>query len=380
MKRLHHDTLAPSSIPAILQCACFRSRGDDTPQDDDYADTGTQMHEYVQYILKAGQLPADSKYPLLEQADREDCSFVAELIRQFCQDNAPDKPIETEVALSLYDDELNLVTFGHGDVCCAHILGDIKSGLDFCRDHTKHIPQVDTYALCNLRRLGFDKALCFIAFIKARKLIPYWRTFDECAATVECAVARRDDPNRQPQPCEHCKFCQNLCVCPATAPRLQMVVETHKELEILDLYANPDRITSAEDMTKALTFSRELLKPYLKRLDAAAKRIEDAALFMSETKDMPYYVRVIESGRKTVGNPEMAFQLLGMETTEFMQAVKVSLPDLAKVYAQKNGMTEKDGRKQVEGLINTCITTGEAKAVLEKIPEPKAKSARGKKA
>jgi len=358
----HHPTLAPSSLCAIMQCACFESHSD--PDRD--ADTGTTIHTYL--AAKAAGLPVDSMG--LEDDVIEACDDVYNQAMAFIKDNCPDHPVEVEKELFLKDDRGGIVTFGTTDIFTRGndfvLILDWKGCLDYDAATKDYHEQLHGYALAGMRDLGFKRALCIEAYVMPRKIKPYWVTYNETAATVEYCIQRRSDPSRYPQPCDYCKWCSNLLRCPAVNKRMKMVNAVFADLP--HQIAAPEDITNPKDMAVALTFARSTAKKYIAGVQKVIDRIEDAAMAMSDQNvEIPYHVRVIESGRKTVSDLGQAFLLSELTNTEFYSALTCSLPKLATAYAKKSGLKTNIARKEIEGKLNSVIIVGEAKTVLERV-------------
>jgi hypothetical protein len=361
----HHPTLSPSSFQAIMECACFQSKGSS-------ADTGAgdEIHKYCAALVSAAHThePIDLDNVNLDTATQEDCVYMVKEALDFIRSNIPSAYIEIEKGVTLYDDSLNVVTYGTRDIGAHNqdfvVVLDWKSCLDYDAEGKDHHEQTECYALCDMREHGIKKALCIEAFVKPRKLHPYWRTYDQCAATVECVVARRNDPNRKPQACFYCKLCDNLLVCPAVNKRIAVIDACFPDLVSMEDNYTPEKITDPEIMSSAMVFAQSTIKPYAKRLVEMAERIETAALSFSEKKNIPAFVRVIKNGTKKIKDIPKAFLLSGIHEDLFPQALSLSIPKLAEIYANENGLTIKDGRKKLEGILAPVIDPGESKTVL----------------
>jgi hypothetical protein len=359
----HHSNLAPSSVPAILSCACFQSRGDG----DRDSDAGSEAHR-IMATLSAGE-PCEET--TLEPALLESCIDLNEQALAFIEDNCPGAKIEIEQLCELKDNRGNVVTYGTVDISARNeekkfvLILDWKACLDFEPDTKDYKEQLMIYALAKMREYGYEKALCVEAFLTVKKLRPYWVTYAECTAVIESALARRADPNKVPQANDFCKWCARILNCPAVNKRIGTVTTLFCDMPQPEKILNPKNMTP-EEMSIALTFARATLKQYLKKLKAVADWLEVAALEMSEKNNIPNYARVIESGDKTVSDIDKAFRLSGMTKEDFFSALKVSLPKLARALAKTAGIKEYDARKEVEGRLNEVIVVGEAKAVLER--------------
>jgi len=361
----HHPTLSPSSFPAIMECACFQSKGGN-------ADTGAgdEIHKCCAALVNAAHThePIVLENVNLDTATQEDCVYMVKEALNFIRSNIPSAYIEIEKGVTLYDDNLNVVTYGTRDIGAHNedfvVVLDWKGCLDFDAESKDHHEQLECYALCDMREHGLKKALCIEALVKPRKLHPYWRTYDQCAATVECVVARRNDPNRMPQACFYCKLCANLLVCPAVNKRIAVIDACFPDLVSMDDNYIPEKITDPEIMSSAMVFVQSTVKPYAKRLLEMAERIEAAALSFSEKQNIPAFVRVIKNGIKKVRDINKAFALSGIHEDLFPRALSLSIPKLTEIYANENGLTIKDARKELEGILAPVIDPGESKTVL----------------
>lgn len=364
----HHSTLAPSSIPAILSCACFSSRGDG----DRDSDAGLEAHR-VMASLSAREPVEETT---LEPGWLENCIDLSEQELAFIEENCPGAKIEIEQPCELKDNLGNLITYGTCDISARNeekkfvLILDHKGCFDFEPDTKDYSEQLKTYALCKMRQYGYDKALCVEAYISVKKMRPYWVTYADCTAVIESAIARRADPNKVPQANDFCKWCKFILDCPAVNKRIATVTTLFCDMPKPEKILNPKDMTP-EEMSVALTFARATLKKYVKKLVDVSDWIEKAALEMSDAnKEIPHYARVIENGRKTVPDIDKAFRISGMEPKDFFSALTLSLPKLAKAYSTISGLKEHDARREIEGRLNEVIVVGEAKAVLERAEGP----------
>ena len=360
----HHPTLAPSSFPAIMECACFRSGG----SIEDGVDTtkGTLMHQYCAAYL-AGQRP---EIVGLYRGDIEDCEYVVDAVKDMVHKIMPGAAFEIEQEVQLLDDVMNVVTFGTRDVG-AHdselcVVVDWKGALNGTVDGHEYREQLACYALCDMRRHGLKRAMCIEAYIKPQKLFPYILSYDEAAAIVECVIQRRNDPGKKPQPCRYCKWCADLLACPEVNKRIEVIHKSFPQLMAPDKLCNPGTITDPQEMSTALIFAKVLLVQYIKRLNTMKDQIEEAALAMEISgTHVPRFELKIKEGRKEVVNISEAFHLLGMTADEFFPAMSVSLPKLAEAYAAKTGQKIKGARTEIERLLDEWIDTGKAKQSME---------------
>ena len=379
----HHATLSPSSFPALMECACFKSGSDDS-----YSGSGTIIHDYLADLVLLGQ---ECEVPSgIEPDHAECCRETAAKALEFCSDQIPRDVSETgllvEQRLQLFDDSGKEITHGTADVLIHFnhqvsssradggvLVMDWKSDFGFNYETADYLEQTATYALMAMRKYGVRKALCVEAFVMPKRLKTYWLNYNEAAAIVECVIARRLDPERKPQPCNYCKWCADLLFCPAVNRRLAVIKElfpdlrSDSELSMVKILS-PGTITDEKEMSIALTFARAILHRYAERCEKIVERINDAALLMSESKTLPGYIREVTPGRKVVTDLNRALELSGLTPEQFIPALTASLPKLADAYAAANGMKKAPARKDLEGRITSCITVGEAKVSLERTP------------
>lgn len=351
-------------MPAISECACYESRGDS----DRDADQGTDIHGVMSALVD--KRPVDVRN--LEQNVIDACEDVYNQAIAFIHDNCPGAPIQTEKQIVLKDDRGNVITFGTEDVFALGLdfvlVLDWKGCLNYDADAKDYHEQTHTYALAEMRANGVKRALCIEAYIMPRKIKPYWVTYAEAAATVEHCIARRNDPNRFPQPCDYCKWCSRLLTCPGVNKRMAMIGAVFAELP--KQIACPEEIENPRDMAVALGFARSTAKKYIDAVQKVIDRIEDAAMAMSDRNvEIPYHIRVIKPGKKSVSDIDKAFRISGMKQEDFFPSLTLSLPKLAKAYAKVSGLKEKDARKEIEGRLNEVIVIGEAKVTLERTTE-----------
>lgn len=368
MTRMHHETLAPSSIPAILQCACFEGRGDRKigAEDDEYANLGNELHALT-LALACGNPAPETK--ILEKGDREDCEDTARKIKELLSVYAPGIEPKIEVRVELLDNDLNVITFGHADLVAMPLVLDIKSGLDFKTDYGKHGAQLDAYSLALMREHNFDKVIQAIAFIKTRKVFAIGRSYDQCAATVQCAIERINNLDRFPQPCEWCRYCANILCCPGVNERIAMVERVWAEVPKAEKLMMPETIEDPLEMSAVLACAKTTMKQYVKAIEGVIKRIEETALAFSEEHDIPDFIKVTKAGKREILDLPKAFALSGLEEKNFYRGLNVSLPKLSAAFADQFGLSEASARKELETRLQEVITYSDPTISLEFKPD-----------
>jgi CRISPR/Cas system-associated exonuclease Cas4 (RecB family) len=352
--RPHHPNLSPSSLPAILQCACFTGRG----ESDDDADKGETLHGVTQNLVAYPDTTAFSGIGL-ETAEYEACQWAAtETLAMFAQ-YADGEEIRIEERLEIRDAAGRVISSGYADFNGGKVVLDLKSGLDYRPDLHYHKPQLCAYALAVMQQRGIDRVLCVELYILPSRKREYWVTKVECEANIAAAIARRRDPDKHPLICDYCKWCARIIWCPAINEIAYRTMELYAKANgHADLFATPEDITCPEIMAQALTISKKILEPL-------QKRIEEAALKLSETKVLPYYVRTKTHPRDKIVDVRKAFNILPFDNAEFCETLSTTPAAVAKVYAKKFDVLEDQAKSTVYGLLEPLIVRGEANPTLK---------------
>lgn len=362
--RKHHPHLSPSSIAAIFQCACYTGRG----ESDDDSDKGDQLHEYTQDLV-ADKSPSGK----LERSEKEACEWAAEETVAIFDQHAPDKEIRIEEHLHIYDGAGKIISSGYADFNGEAVVVDLKSGLDYRPDLHYHKPQLHTYALAVMQRDKIDRVYCVEIYILAKRKREYWVSRTECEATIAAAIARRRNPEKYPLVNDYCKWCARLIWCPAINWLAWRTVELYAKANgNEELFAAPERIECPETMAQALTIAKKVLKPL-------TKCIEDAALKLSEKKEIPYYLRTGSNAREKIVDVRAAFNRLPFDNTEFCRALSATPNTVAEVYAEKFNLKKSQARQIVDGLLVDLIVKGDSNPTLKPLLQNQTKK-RGRKA
>lgn len=362
--RSHHPNLSPSSLPAILQCACFTGRG----ESDDDANKGNDLHDCTQDIV-AQKI---KEYPHLTKEEIECCAWAAVETVFVFDEIATGEEVKIEELLSIRNGKNVVISSGYADFNGGCVVVDLKSGLDFRPDLHYHEPQLHAYALAKMQELKIDRVYCLELYIMPKKRRGYWVTLAQCEATIAAAVTRRNNPEKKPLVNDFCKWCGRIVWCTAINKLAWRTVELYAKANGCEnLFANPDQISCPEVMAQALTLAKKVLTPL-------QKRIEDAALRFSEKKEIPYYVRSNSSPREKIVDVRAAFNQLPFDNAEFSSCLSTTPKTIAEVYAEKFGVPGSQARSIVDGLLENLIVRGESNPTLKPLLQNQTKKRRGK--
>lgn len=350
--RKHHPT-SPSSIPALLQCALYRS-GEESTDDNE---KGTLMHDYAQDIV-AGKVPNPTG---LEMIDREDCAWASEEVKYLFSENAPESDCTIEEYLEVRDGSDKIITAGFADFNGFNIVADLKGGLDFRPDLHYHEPQLRMYALAKMQKNNIDRVLCAEIYMKSRKVRKYWATRTECEVTIAAALKRRNNPEAYPVINDYCHYCARLQWCPAVNKIFLRTAELlAAAMGNLDMIAVPEKIECGIVMSQMLTIWKKVVKPFGESIEKAALDLVDRT-----KSDIPYYIKEKTHGRATVRDVLKAFDRVPVSPEEFASAMTLSTSKLSEILAQKQGIGVKEARSIIDGLLEDLIVFGESNDTLK---------------
>jgi len=364
----HHE-LSPSSAPALMQCACYKSHsGGDDPFSD--ANKGTALHNYTESLI-IGETPEDTG--VLDDGEKEKCETAAANVIAFCKSHNMGCKIQVEIPVNILDVRGKVISAGTQDILSLpDVGGDLKSGFDFKPKNHDYKPQQAFYALGRMQELGVDRLHWFEYYILPEKMITYDLTYDECIAIVRCVYLRKYSKDKKPQACHFCKNCDNILDCPAVNARIKMVSELYTDLPLSDHISAPDKIIDGEEMAVLLTAAKDQLKQYTKRIDEVVDSVEDAALKLYDSGvRIPYY-NLVGKSKSFIDDLDRAFGLVpDLPVDKFKQAISISIPKLAEIYydhkkSTGEKMTKKDARNELEARLSRVIKNGEKTYSLER--------------
>jgi CRISPR/Cas system-associated exonuclease Cas4 (RecB family) len=362
--RSHHPNLSPSALPAIMQCACFTGRG----ETDDDANKGNQLHDATMDIT-IEKVPAAG----LEKSEIEACTWAATETLAIFSQYADGEEVRMEEQLHVYNGAGKEISSGYADFNGGAVVVDLKSGLDYRPDLHYHKPQLCDYALARMQALNIDRVLCVEVYILLMKKREYCVSKAECEAVIAAAIARRNNPDKYPLVNDFCKWCGRLIWCPAINALAWRTVELYARANGNEkLFAAPESIDCPETMAQALTIAKKVLTPLI-------KRIEDAALKLSETKEIPYYVRTNSNPREKIVDVRAAFNRLPFDNAEFCKTLSTTPKQVAEVYAEKFNLPEKQAKDTVYGLLDELIIKNESNPTLKPLLQNQTKK-RGRRA
>jgi len=249
-----------SSLPKLAQCACYESAsGESSPA----AARGSKMDEAFRFALNGDPKKITS---LDNQDDQKAVCWAVYQVTQIAGDN---HIISDESKLKVKTAGIDHIGTEDCRIPSLCISCDLKSGQ--VRDYEN---QMMAYAYGNMARDFCDEWTCYLIFCDQQRIVKHSFNYEEAKAGVEEILAKANDPDKKPTPCEYCKWCSNYSTCNgiATAVNDTLVVvdsDLHANVAQLKEYlsADPERISAfvkkANIFNELVDWAKDLIKERL---------------------------------------------------------------------------------------------------------------------
>ena len=250
--------------------------------------------------------------------------------------------------------------FGTSDLTC--IKGDHMDVLDWkfgrnAVDDAENNIQGLAYALGAMDKYPQCKTVT-IHFVLPRRGETHQHTFtreelEEARFRIRLIIERatQPEPNLNPNT-DSCRYCGRRVDCPALANKmLPLAKKAESSVEDFEIAmwesANPALVTDPDTIGK--------MKRVGNVIDNWKKAVDKRALELAheEGLDIPGYSVYFRAPSIKLDSAVKAFEAVKDSVTpeKFQEACSVSLPILAKIYAESRGVTQKKARSELENLL-----------------------------
>lgn len=319
--------IRPSSLPMLALCPKFQSGGES-----DDANAGTIRHDIMRRVLSGDDA---ALYEIVGE-DREMVEWAVDFIRATAPTS--DHPLILEQKGAFTGPNFEDIE-GTPDVVCGPVIYDLKTRW---HDYTA---QMAAYSLMT----DHPHVTVHLLFAALRKRQTLQFTTEKAEEIVDPIIMAAHDPSAKPQINDYCGWCANRLSCSAYTERVNAVVDGREDWT-LDNY-HSSQITDAEGMGKALKLAREL-KRWIEAVEHHAKEMHLAGNTPAGFKEM------VRQGRQEITDIGVAFAESGMPQEEFLKLCSVSVPELAKAYAELHGMKLAPARREIETKLASVIERG----------------------
>ena len=162
-------------------------------------------------------------------------------------------------------------------------------------------------------------------------------------------VARAEAPNapRVPSP-DACKYCRAKSICPEAQGEVKQLIEV--ATAPIPVLTN---VQVADFLEKAI-----VVESFIEALKSEAKKR------MQEGHEIAGYKLMPGRTSRSIDDPAVAFEKLGLTNEQFLSTCKVSIPSIEKVFASVKGLKAKEAKAEVESLLGDCIQTKTSESII----------------
>jgi len=372
--REHHE-YPPSSYPYYQHCACYQ--GEPIPSMEEEpnhpANIGTRVHAAIAAAL--GGPEYDCPVPLSED-EQEMTAYGVGFVQAYTGSNDLAKPeVEQRVNVVIDFDEIVFGTVDvmyppNGEGCCSVI--DHKTNRE--RAGSLYYPQLCVYALAAMQKYGCDRCECVLSYVRIQNGVDQgedvWH-IDRATAEAVVRGIHNDVISESMQPTPHedaCTYCAHKLTCEAVSGMALTVAKEYaaeKDLladlaDKLECY-HPSKIQEPETMGVAKRV-RDVLSKWCDSVDHHAK------VMAMRGETIPGYS--LSNPRKTeyITDIVTAYKATELSPDEFLSCCKVSVPDLRKAVAERDGIakTGAKAKKHLQGLLGAVLEVKEGEPSLRK--------------
>ncbi len=343
----HHPTLSPSAFPGMALCPCFQNGGSN-----EATERGSAQHELLEHCLKSGFTKVgQAKKEFTKAVDTEGLAEVQYGLDKVLEFTSDDREIETK--LSLIDENFEEITFGHADVLedfdelCWLI--DYKSG-----EEHDYSMQMKVYARMAMDKYGVKSCHVMEVYGRKRWYKEYTLSYEDTAEVLE-VIARVNNPDKQPQPCEKCNWCRHFMTCEAVVQHVTAGVMEYNERKgaedekfkekvyVADL---PARLASYDaskiEDPKQMQLLLDLL-PVLKKWTDSIKQHIESRIIKDGIK-VPGYEVVSKSSESLNKDETLAiFHASGLSPEVFTECCTVGITKLKQAVVEAADLKTKSG-------------------------------------
>jgi hypothetical protein len=331
MPATRHAEISPSSFPQLELCSCF-----ETGEVGEAAKKGTYEHEVLEKMLR-GQPVEGVEDDVLEKVTWA-YEFVTEMAKRY--EVSPGK-IEIEKEVHVVDENMNEITFGTIDIGFLEFIFDYKSG-----EIRNYKPQMACYALGQMQAKNLRTVHVFELYGRYKKAVDYEINIDEASGIVNSIYWAAKDQKKKPKKNSYCKWCRFGTSCPEITGDVKKVVASL-----------PDTPLTATMLGKLVKKPVTDLKPA--ELEKLMPFVETVESWAGAVKD--HLKKVIESGEKIAGykmkekigsqfikDHAEAIKLSGMDEADLKEYMTISVTNLSKALAKKDGITQKAAKEEIQ--------------------------------
>ena len=340
----HHPHFSPSKLDLLAKCTFFKS----APAGE-AAFRGTLQHEYAEAMLLNDTEEAEHRARRLEPSEKENADWYVEYVRA----NASGE-LEIEKKGEYLRDDFTPLTWGTIDALSGNEIFDYKSD----SVERRHELQMAAYAVMAMQSKGIDQIVCHLCYGKLRKVVKLQFALQEARDKVEAVIDSCFDPNREPQPCEYCSWCQNAVSCQKLSSQAAVVAANYAP-EQADQIAvwNPSEVSDPSVVSRMLALA-QIVEPWV---DAVKKH---AKIMLEAGNEVQGWTLSKRSGKRNVTNIIEAFTRCGLPQDVFLKTCAVKIGELETVYAAEKGVKKAEAKRKLKEILEDIIEESPSYSIL----------------
>ncbi len=350
---LAHHPKGPSNFPAWAHCPCFEGEKDiedldiesllpESKQLDATAkNRGTAQHESLAKVI----LQHPDPFAGLDEVEEAQVRWTAsEVIQGAAAVGYDVAEISVEQRLTLYDGGFGVIFFGTADIEYGPFIDDAKFG-----DIRDYFAQMAGYALAKMERDELRRVTARLRYGRARRTIEHNITKETAERVVYGILAKVDDPNKRPKPCEYCGWCKKAATCEAINVVVDSVLAKRDDWGIRLPSARLSEIGSDPVLIGAL---RWIWKAYVEPWGA---KLEYHSNIMASMGNVPLgFKKQPERGRLEFTSSAAVVDVLekaGLPRESIIAAATFSMTALTEAYKAHFGGSKEKAAAALETLL-----------------------------
>jgi hypothetical protein len=202
----------------------------------------------------------------------------------------------------------------------------------------------------------------WLLFGRYRRAVSESFTRADAVAIVEAVIARRESPDRVPEPCDFCSWCANAATCPALVNRAVAVAENREDWRgELPADWHASAITDPEQMARALTLAK-----FVADWSDAVKH--HATELAKSGVEIPGFKLQERRGRKEITDIAEAWNLVDgiLPQPDFLRCCSLSMPKLAEAVATAGGIAKAKAEREIAERLAPVTAEGKPSVSLVK--------------
>lgn len=332
----HHERFAPSMLPALELCPCFK-RKKEKPGDRQDASLaeGGKIHQAFASMLRKEDA---SKYDLsIPQAEGLEWAV------SYTEAHSSGA-LHVEEPLEILDENFEVLTFGTPDAWAGGDLFDLKSSSRINCD-----AQMLAYAIGIMQKEAREEVTVHVLYADEKRAFSWKAELAYAMGRVKSIIAEAGKQGTEERPCDYCGWCASNPACPALDSLAIEVAKNRPDWK-LDSYHSSE-IQDPRQMAKALNLAK-ILSTWCESVEYNAKEMASVGI------EIPGWKLQQRAGSRKIEDIMAAFGALGIAQENFLKSCSVSITKIEDAYAKENKMGAAEAKRKVSEKLGSLVSFG----------------------